>query len=662
MVGSEILVAYQKRNRIPWHGMNEESEFERICLLCAEPRVPSGMTKQGRFFCQTCQREWILEKRKIPRVGKNVLNSVEKTEFLLENLSLFNSSLGLEDLMFRFSELISDRLKRDKIAIFIINLELGEIKLANYYSKQKHLERAIKRITIDYDLSYGILIEAMAKREPCFYKFSDQSHPFYSFYSKLTGTKSQLVLPILYADIAVGMITIDYDDENTLDYIEDEEILKIVVGQFAVSLRNSLLFFKSKNQSKHFKSLHTAALTLSQLYLNNHNEMIRMILLTLSGIVDLSISCLVEIPPNTSKAKVFKVYRDIDNYELKTQTDSIDTDEIISLAAGREIITVNPFENPVLRNIGITGKESIIVPVQLENQTTCIFILSKQESRFPHEEIEALNAFVSLARITMENSSLYQNLSIKERLEKEIEIAKEIQSNLLPRNTPEAEGFSFGGLMVPARGIGGDYYDFILSPNRNELFVCIGDVSGKGVAAGLVMATVRTILHSLVRVKDSPWEILNDINNYLYSSYKEAITPRFMSMILIRWNLISGEVEVSGAGHGSFYHYQESSKVLRSIETGGVILGISPDISHFKNESKLRFGAGDTILLFTDGVTEALNAKETQFGEVNLEKSFLTNIQLEPKKILEKIYSDLKEFVKEKEQHDDITMVAVRKV
>lgn len=348
--------------------------------------------------------------------------------------------------------------------------------------------------------------------------------------------------------------------------------------------------------------------------------------------------------------------------QLKTHTESIESKELTSILQTKEIMTTDPSKIPILKTLGIIGKESMIVPVKLENGTICIFILAKQDSRFPNEEIEALNAFVSLARITMENSNLYQNLSNKERLEKEIEIAKEIQSNLLPRNTPEAEGFSFGGFMVPARGIGGDYYDFILSPNRNELFVCIGDVSGKGVAAGLVMATVRTILHSLVRVKDSPWEILNDINNYLYSSYKEAITPRFMSMILIRWNLVTDEVDVSGAGHGNFYHYQVNQKSLQSIETGGVILGISPDISKFKNESKLQFHAGDTILLFTDGVTEALNASEKQYGEPSLEKSFLSNIELEPKKILENIYLDLKEFVKEQEQHDDITMVAVRKI
>lgn len=642
--------------------MNREPTDDRICLLCAESQVPNGITKDGRFFCQTCDREWILEKRKIPRIGKNILSSQEKTEFLLDNLSLFNSSMGLEELMQRFTELISVRLKRDKVAVFITNLELGEIKLAYYSSRQRTLQRAIKRITLDYDLSYGVLIEAMAKGEPCFYKFSEQSHPFYEFYSKLTGTKSQLVIPILYANTAVGMVTIDYEEEDYSDYLEDQEILQLVVGQFAVSLRNSLLFSKSENQSKNFQSLHTAALTLSQLYLNNHDEMIRMILLTLSGIVESSLTCLIERTIDSSKAKIFKLYRDLENHQIHTKTESIDVDKIISLLQTNETITVDPITNLSLKTLEIEGKESMVFPLTLENGTACVFILTKQDNRFPQDEIEALNAFVSLARITMENSNLYQNLSNKERLEKEIEIAKEIQSTLLPRNAPEAEGFSFGGFMVPARGIGGDYYDFILSPNRNELFICIGDVSGKGVAAGLVMATVRTILHSLVRVKDSPWEILNDINNYLYTSYKEAITPRFMSMILLRWNLITGEVQYSGAGHGNFYHYKSDSKSLSVIETEGVILGIQPDISSFKNESKLRFHSGDTILLYTDGVTEARNSAGTQFGEPELKSNFLSFISLEPKNILEKIYFELKEFVKEQEQHDDITMVAVRKI
>ncbi|PJZ46520.1 GAF domain-containing SpoIIE family protein phosphatase [Leptospira brenneri] len=642
--------------------MDREPTDDRICLLCTEPQLPNGITKNGRFFCQTCNREWILEKRKTPRIGKNILTSQEKTEFLLDNLSLFNSSIDLEDLMQRFTELISVRLKRDKVAVFITNLELGEIKLAYYSTKQKNLQRAIKRITLDYDLSYGILIESLAKREPCFYKFSEQSHPFYEFYSKLTGTKSQLVIPILYANTAVGMVSIDYEEEDETYFIEDQEILQIVVGQFAVSLRNSLLFSKSENQSKNFQSLHTAALTLSQLYLGNHDEMIRMILLTLSGIVESSITCLIENQIGSSKTKVFKLYRDLENHYIQTKTEIIDINKILSLLEIKENRTIDPITNPNFETIGIEGKESILFPLTLENGTHLLFILTKQNSRFPHDEIEALNAFVSLARITMENSNLFQNLSNKERLEKEIEIAKEIQSTLLPRKAPEAEGFSFGGFMVPARGIGGDYYDFILSPNRNELFICIGDVSGKGVAAGLVMATVRTILHSLVRVKDSPWEILNDINNYLYSNYKEAITPRFMSMILLRWNLITGEVQFSGAGHGNFYHHHADSNSLTVIETEGVILGIQADISSFRNESKLRFESGDTILLYTDGVTEARNTEGLQFGESKLKSSFLSWISLEPKNILEKIYSELKEFVKELEQHDDITMVAVRKI
>lgn len=642
--------------------MNQDPVEETLCLLCQEPEVPDGVTRRGRFYCRTCDREWILEKRKITRVGKNILTSQEKTEFLLDCLSLFNSSMGLEDLLFRFTELITERLKRDKIAIFITNLELGEIRLAYYTAKQKSLQRAIKRIRLDYDLSFGVLIESMAKRESRFYVLEDEIHPFYKFYSELTGTKSQLVIPIIYANTAVGMLAVDYEEDDYSVYLEDQEILQLVVGQFAVSLRNSLLYSKSQNQSKNFQSLHTAALTLSKLYLDNHDEMIRMILLTLSGIVESSVACLIEKPVKSMKVKVFKLIRDLENFHISTETNTVDVSTVIHLLHAKETITVDPSDYPVFASIGVIGKEVVIIPISLENGTDCIFTLAKPDSRFPQDELEALNAFVSLARITMENANLYQNLSQKERLEKEIEIAKEIQATLLPRKIPDSKYLLFGGFMVPARGIGGDYYDFILSPNGKELFLCIGDVSGKGVAAGLVMATVRTILHSLVRVKDSPWEIVNDINSYLYTSYKDAATPRFMSLILIRWSLETNQMLVSGAGHGLLYIHRNKTNSLEIVETGGVILGITGDISQFKNEDSIDLKKNDTLLMFTDGVTEALNQSEEQYGDHRLQESFLSSLSLEPKNQLERIYNEIRNFTMEAEQHDDITMVAIRKL
>jgi sigma-B regulation protein RsbU (phosphoserine phosphatase) len=341
--------------------------------------------------------------------------------------------MGLEDLLFRFTELIKDRLKREKLAIFIANLELGDIRLAYYSANQKSLQRAIKRIHIDYDLSFGVLVESMAKRETKFYALSDQSHPFYKFYGDLTGTKAQLVIPILYANTAVGMLAVDYEDEDISQHLEDQDILQLVVGQFAVSLRNSLLYSKSQNQSKNFQSLHTAALTLSKLYLDNHHEMIRMILLTLSGIVESNVACLIEKPKTTMTVKVFKLQRDLDNFQIDTETSMINVSSLFHLLNAKETLTIDPKEYPLFYTLGVIGKEIVILPVTLENGTDCIFVLAKPDSRFPQDEIEALNAFVSLARITMENATLYENLSKRERLEKEIEIAKEIQSTLLPR-------------------------------------------------------------------------------------------------------------------------------------------------------------------------------------------------------------------------------------
>jgi len=635
---------------------------ENACLLCQEPQKPEGISQEGKFYCNTCEREWILEKRKIPRSAKALLSSSSKTEFLLDCLSLFNSSIGIHELLDRFASLVSERMDRNKIAVFISDLELGEIKLLYYSAKHKAIERAIKRIKVDYDLGYGVLIESMASRKSHFYKLKEQSHPFYKFYSELTGTKSQLLLPIVYGNVAVGMLAVDYEVEDFEPYQDDQDILSLVLGQFAVSLRNVSLYDKSQNQSRNFQSLHTAALTLSKLYTHDHEEMIKMILLTLSGIVDSTISCLLELQPSGSEIKIYKLFRNLENYNIHTEIEIGEISHLLNMLEESASITVEPHNHPFFLHLGVVGREALILPIKLDNGTDCVFTMVKPESRFPREEIEALNAFVSLARITMENAILYQNLAAKERLEKEIEIAKEIQTTLLPRKPPETPFFKFGGLMMPARGIGGDYYDFILSPDSNELFLCIGDVSGKGVAAGLVMATVRTILHSLVRVRKSTWDIVNDINSYLYQSYKDSNTPRFMSLILMKWSSENQKIIVSGAGHGYFYLYKNSTDALELIDTGGVILGISPDISQFRNEHIIDFAEGDCLFMFTDGVTEALNPQEEQFGEERLIQGIKDAINKQPKEVLEEVWDKIRKFMNDKEQHDDITMVAVKKL
>ncbi|MCC5816647.1 MAG: GAF domain-containing protein, partial [Leptospira sp.] len=255
---------------------NEVSE----CVLCGEFNVPEGKTIKARFYC-TCGKEWILEKRRSNRFSSSLPVGIAetKTRLILDSLSLFNSTLHLDELVENFSDFVYQKMGKKNVGVLLMDIDRGKINLAAFKSENPKYKKILNRVKLDYDLSYGILIKSMTESKSVYYDLTTENHPFYSYYNKLTKTKSQLIIPIVYNQNPIGLLTIDYNDSSGSEEIPEKEIVEVLVGQFAVALRNSFLYDKSKRQSNHFQNLHISALTLSKLYLDKHKEMIRMILL-----------------------------------------------------------------------------------------------------------------------------------------------------------------------------------------------------------------------------------------------------------------------------------------------------------------------------------------------------------------------------------------------
>ncbi|MCC5813959.1 MAG: PP2C family protein-serine/threonine phosphatase, partial [Leptospira sp.] len=291
-----------------------------------------------------------------------------------------------------------------------------------------------------------------------------------------------------------------------------------------------------------------------------------------------------------------------------------------------------------------------------------ILHLVRELDHFTRDDFEVLNAFIALSKITIDNTYLYKKMTEQKKMETEIEIAREIQLGLLPSKVPQFPGYEFSGIMDAARGVGGDYYDFVISPDKKDVVICIGDVSGKGVGAGMVMATVRTILHSLVRRKPTAKELLKDINTYLYYNYKDSTTPRFMTMIIINWSPETGIFHFAGAGHGTIFISRAREQLIEEIETKGIVLGIQPKIDSNIYEGEFSLNPQDSMLLYTDGVTEAINPKGQPFDEENLKIVYKKYFHLDAKDILNSIFQDINAFTGSQEQHDDITMVCIKRL
>ena len=211
-------------------------------------------------------------------------------------------------------------------------------------------------------------------------------------------------------------------------------------------------------------------------------------------------------------------------------------------------------------------------------------------------------------------------------------------------------------MMQPARMVGGDYYDFI--EKDGSLTVCIGDVSGKGVPAGLVMVMAQLFLHHWDIDPADTRDTMLTANKILHANTEPFV---FMSMLLLNWNAETRTLRYTGAGHENILVYRAKKKKVDVIPAGGVVLGIKKDISAVLDEKELDLAPDDAVLLYTDGATEALNAKGEMYTLQRLRAAFTECGKGTADGMVAQIFSELTSFIGEStEQHDDITLAVLK--
>ncbi|HMV44723.1 MAG TPA: PP2C family protein-serine/threonine phosphatase, partial [Leptospiraceae bacterium] len=497
-------------------------------------------------------------------------------------------------------------------------------------------------------------------------RFLNASNRFDKIYTRVTeGVVSQILVPIVYKSMPLGLLVFDFDDKRIAEEkFLDKDVFNVISNQVAIALYHTIIFNKSNTKYKQFVNLHSSGLTLNKHYLNNTLEIIKMSLLTISGLVETDVNILLIHNKKFKVITYHKLIRTIDSLDLSQDSILMDNNEPYKAFFNKQTPTLLETENePLSKKLGFTGKQILNLPSFTLEVNEYVFLLGRNSTiLFTPDEVEVLAAYSELVKITIDNAFLYHKMAKQERLEKEVEIAREIQLNLLPREMPKHPRYEFAGFMVPAREIGGDYYDILVSPDQSETLFAIGDVSGKGLPAGMVMVTARTIIHSVIRRISELKDIVMELNSYLYYNSKNAATMRFMSLTCLKWNVESNVFQYSGCGHGNLLVYRSDKNTVEVIFTGGTVLGITDDISPMYSEGTIELGIGDSILMYTDGVTETMNTRGEQLEEEGLIRSFKKYNKEKPAEILEGIYKDLKDYsVNVTSQHDDITMLIIKR-
>ena len=240
-------------------------------------------------------------------------------------------------------------------------------------------------------------------------------------------------------------------------------------------------------------------------------------------------------------------------------------------------------------------------------------------------------------------------------IENDLTISREIQQAILPKNFspfPDQINIDIYGSMVAAKEVGGDFYDFFQIDNQRLGFV-IGDVSGKGISAAIFMAVSRTLIRATGLKGDSVTECMQHVNNLLCS---ESASCMFVTVFYGILNSQSGEIEYVNAGHNAPYIL--STNKIKEVElTNGLALGISADFSY--QSKKITLNKDEQLLLYTDGVTEAINMDENAYGVNKFENFLSENLNLPVEQVIEKSLEDVKEFAGDAPQSDDITFLGL---
>ena len=312
------------------------------------------------------------------------------------------------------------------------------------------------------------------------------------------------------------------------------------------------------------------------------------------------------------------------------------------------------------------GKNLMVVPIFGHEILGVLVVYDKEEqdgitADFTPRDGILLEAFANQAGVVIENARLYQEALERRRLKTEIEEASKIQKNLLPSASPEIPGYEVVGLSVPHHDeVGGDYYDYIREPDGSWGFA-VADVCGKGMQAALLMAMLRMGLRAEVARHNDLRAMATALNALLYEG---STTDTYATLVYAKLDPAQGVLTSISAGHNLAMVIRRDGSIKR-LEKGGLVLGMYPDdllcqIVEYEQETTL-LSSGDTVLLYTDGVTETLNIDNEMFGEARLVELVRERQDASADDICTAIYNAVLNFQGEANPFDDLTLMVLKR-
>jgi sigma-B regulation protein RsbU (phosphoserine phosphatase) len=593
--------------------------------------MPNGNPLQGassNFFDSSAKEQ-----------ERTLNNKLIELQALFEISQILNSSLNLKSIL---DNMLLTPMGKMMISKGVILLH----KEREIYAVEtlKGLSRTLigKQVVIENSFINPTLVPELDETE-CSSK---------SFFSNLG---IELLLPISSNKRALGIIGLGHKITGG-EYSQPElDFLNSLSNIAATSIENGLIFNELNHVNKKLDKKIQELNTLFEIgkELNATLEVDKILNLLIYAIMGEMVvnRCAILLKKNSSmQLQVSKGMGEIDQ-EIK---DHLTPEIQHALLKLEQPVLVSGNHSPALQ-IFADINFHVIVPMQLKDEVHGIILIGPKiiKQNFQEDELEFLNTLGNQAMISLENARLFEETLEKQRMEEELNIAHEIQQALLPKNLPRFEHFDLAGINVPSRQVGGDYYDCI-QIDDTHYGIAIADVSGKGVPAALLMANVQASLHALVGTQVSIPTMFYKINNL---THQNTTPDKFITFFYGILDTDQQTFTFCNAGHNPPYLFK-NCREFQLLEDGGLLLGMLPNCSY--RTGMVTLAQNDWLVLYTDGVNEAINPAGEEFDTWRIEEVIEKNKNETAQTLLEAILAAIKNFVQDVPQSDDITLVVIK--
>ncbi|MCX7876920.1 MAG: SpoIIE family protein phosphatase [Melioribacteraceae bacterium] len=469
------------------------------------------------------------------------------------------------------------------------------------------------------------------------------------FSEYLTKNNFQVYQEIKASEGLKGLILLGKKITNQDYDKEDINFLKTIVNVGATAIENSLIVDKLKKINRELDSKVNQLSSLFDLSkefsgLLKTEQIAKLLVYSLIG--QLLISKYSIIISERNQLNILE-----SSFEKENILKILNNIEIENI---NSVISIKTCEENLIKELLSIGIE-LIVPMQIKNKTKGLIVLGKRRNNtdYTNSDIEFISSLGSLAIISIENARLFNETIEKQKLEKDLETARNIQKNLLPQKIPITNNFEIAAYNKSAKMVGGDYYD-IIKLSEDKILFAIADVSGKGVPASLLMANIQAFLKTICKMNLPLAEATNLLNDLVAENTSNG------SFITFFWGILDDKTKTLtyvNAGHNPPLLVRNNEII--KLKKGGMILGVVQTIVPYLSET-LQLNNDDLIILFTDGITEAMNKNWEEFGDERLDKLTLENSTLSANQFLELLKVKIDEFTSGAEQSDDITTLIIK--